>query len=561
MSTLLEQDEMGKMTPSAHPKKGKGKQAAVAHSSEEESEAEEAHPKVRGSGPSGQIVRVVLTSTKGKGKKLPTRKAKAVKSAAVVRTTDDEEEEIMEDTPSASEYEQRRRTRHTAPKEEDDIAPLIRAQKRAPKDTEKRKKEAVRYVTPPPEDAVEVSPCVNCVNYGNKCHFIPAPRQAGVAPTCHECRARKIRCFIHHPGVTPSGAEGSSSMPPSPRRALLIPRHRPWTAGRTAPSVQSGSRCPRAWLFSVKRTVGTPPLQPTPLEEQLADAVVGPSGAETSLQVAVPAGPVNVCAPNAQEDLRQPTAQFRHHKQRNRGISQVKVPPSRPKKLWSPQSRPPRSPNRPNCPPPATSRWQWTSTSPPGQRMTMAKALTRGPSAPSHLGAPTDDAEPEKEKEDVDQPVRPASPMPFSSEDEDQGSVSQPEGRKNPHETRSRSKQPFPERPESKKHAVGPPKSKGKRTATENAESTADEADPKPLPAKKKKGKAGRGEGPETILEDVELDLAPKTSKLKRKAEQEVDPEEGEEPLKKKTRQGGGGKGRGGGAGGAVRGRGAAVAK
>ncbi len=67
MSTLLDKDEMGKMTPSAHPKKGKGKQAAVAHSSEEESEAEEAHPKVRRSGPSGQLMEVVLTSGEGQG--------------------------------------------------------------------------------------------------------------------------------------------------------------------------------------------------------------------------------------------------------------------------------------------------------------------------------------------------------------------------------------------------------------------------------------------------------------------------------------------------------------
>ncbi len=88
VSTLLEQDEMGKMTPSAHPKKGKGKQPAVAHSSEEESEAEEPRPKVRRSGPSGQLMEVVLTSAKGKGKKLPTRKVKAVKSAAVILTTD-----------------------------------------------------------------------------------------------------------------------------------------------------------------------------------------------------------------------------------------------------------------------------------------------------------------------------------------------------------------------------------------------------------------------------------------------------------------------------------------
>ncbi len=50
MSTLLEQDEMGKMTPSAHPKKGKGKQAAVAHSSEEESEAKKPVQRCAGAG-------------------------------------------------------------------------------------------------------------------------------------------------------------------------------------------------------------------------------------------------------------------------------------------------------------------------------------------------------------------------------------------------------------------------------------------------------------------------------------------------------------------------------
>ncbi len=141
MSTLLERDEMGKMTPSAHPKKGKGKQAAVAHSSEEESEAEEPRPKVRRSGPSGQLMEVVLTSAKGKGKKLPTRKVKAVKSAAVVLTTDDEEHEIVEDTPSGSEYEQRRRTRNPAPKEEDDIAPAHPVRKSGRRRTPKSRRE------------------------------------------------------------------------------------------------------------------------------------------------------------------------------------------------------------------------------------------------------------------------------------------------------------------------------------------------------------------------------------------------------------------------------------
>ncbi len=41
-------------------------------------------------------------------------------------------------------------------------------------------------------------------------------------------------------------------------------------------------------------------------------------------------------------------------------------------------------------------------------------------------------AEPQEDEAHADKPDRPASPLRFSSEDEDQGSVSQPEGHKNP---------------------------------------------------------------------------------------------------------------------------------
>ncbi len=72
-------------------------------------------------------------------------------------------------------------------------------------------------MNPPPEGAVEVSPCVNCTSYGIKCHFIPAPRQAGVAPhPATSAENAKLGASSTIPGVTPDGAEGSASMPPPP---------------------------------------------------------------------------------------------------------------------------------------------------------------------------------------------------------------------------------------------------------------------------------------------------------------------------------------------------------
>ncbi len=161
------------------------------------------------------------------------------------------------------------------------------------------------------------------------------------------------------------------------------------------------------------------------------------------------------------------------------------------------------------------------------------------PAKPANEHAEATDAD--EDQDDGAEPTRKPSPLTFSSEDEDQGSVSQPEGHKNPHETRSRSKQPGPERPESKQR----PKSKGKRPATENAEGAEDDHEPQAPPPRRRRGKGSRTEGPETIPEDAELAVVPKPSKLKRKADAEVDPEESDEPVKKKSKQAGGGKGRG----------------
>ena len=115
---------MGKMTPSTSTKKGKAKEVMAVQLLGDESEGEKPKKEVRRSGPSGKVVRVVLTLTKGKGKKTPNWQAKEVKSAAVVCTTD-EADGVEEETLSGSKYEEKERHCSPVPKEEDNIPPVI----------------------------------------------------------------------------------------------------------------------------------------------------------------------------------------------------------------------------------------------------------------------------------------------------------------------------------------------------------------------------------------------------------------------------------------------------
>lgn len=232
-STLPEPMKMARMTPMAPPKKLTRDHGP---DGEESSESEDDAPKVaevRRDGPSGKVVRVVLTSRKGSKKKIPARSTKKIKSREVIPTTDDSaqsgtENEGAQDKPPLKKAQSRAKSRAKS-----DAGPVSEPG---------RKKAKVREIPPLPDHCIQVSTkCNPCEKRGEACYFETSPSGYVVAKVCHVCVARKVRCWFQNPEDAPQGMNDPSgeqtgtihglafSDAPGPIRQLPAPPNAPFS--------------------------------------------------------------------------------------------------------------------------------------------------------------------------------------------------------------------------------------------------------------------------------------------------------------------------------------------